>query len=299
MTSSDTWWSTLKRKKLCRIYYLFYCVGPRRGGGHGSNCIMKFWIVKWENMNESGPAGIEVVRIFCPNLVCSCFGPQVVHRWKGLPRLVWNWPYTTWPVVCRIVNWMGLTAYNMTSPLNIWTKFGVWLPRRLCGPPSKEENCVVSIGGRLYCKLKFWMVKRENMNESGPAGIEVGRIFYPNSVCSLPWTTSSPPVKGDYHVFSNTGFIRHCAVVCRIVNRKGLTGFNVTSPLNIWTKLGVWLLRTLFGRPSTWENCVISIFYSIEWRGAVCVCVGGGGVGWMVTVKCEYSTYYSSLFGPE
>ena len=31
------------------------------------------------------------------------------------------------------------------------------------------------------------------MNESVPAGIEVGRIFG-------PWTTSSPHVKGDYHV---------------------------------------------------------------------------------------------------
>ena len=106
---------------------------------------MKFWIVKWENVNENGPAGIEVVRVFCPNLVCSCFGPQVVNLWKGLPRLVWNWPYTTWPVVCRIVNWKGLTAYNVTSPLKIWTKFGVWLPLRLCGPPSKEENFIVSI----------------------------------------------------------------------------------------------------------------------------------------------------------
>ena len=28
------------------------------------------------------------------------------------------------------------------------------------------------------------------------------------------------------------------------------------------------------------------------------MCVGGGGgVGEIVTVKCEYSTYYSSLFG--
>ena len=34
-------------------------------------------------MNENGPAGIEVVRVFCPNLVCSCFGPQAVHLWKG------------------------------------------------------------------------------------------------------------------------------------------------------------------------------------------------------------------------
>ena len=32
----------------------------------------------------------------------------------------------------------------MTSPLNIWTKFGVWLPRTFGGPPSKGQNCVVS-----------------------------------------------------------------------------------------------------------------------------------------------------------
>ena len=34
-------------------------------------------------MNESGPAGIEVVRIFGPNLVCIYLGPLVVHLWKG------------------------------------------------------------------------------------------------------------------------------------------------------------------------------------------------------------------------
>ena len=124
---------TLQGRKLCLIYFLFYWV-DREGG---SNCNLKFWIVKWENLNEKGPAGIEVVRVFCPNLVCSCFGPQVVNLRKGLPRLVWNWPYTTMPVVCRIVNWMGLTTYNVTSSLKIWTKFGVWLPR--------EENFVVSI----------------------------------------------------------------------------------------------------------------------------------------------------------
>ena len=45
----------------------------------------------------------------------------------------------------RIVNWKGLNAYSVTSPLNIWTKFGVWLPRTLDGPPSKGKNCVVSI----------------------------------------------------------------------------------------------------------------------------------------------------------
>ena len=65
-------------------YPLFILLSlPRRGGGRGSNCDMKFWIVKWGNMNESGPAGIEVVRIFGPNSVCSCIGPQVVHLWKG------------------------------------------------------------------------------------------------------------------------------------------------------------------------------------------------------------------------
>ena len=43
------------------------------------------------------------------------------------------------------------------------------------------------------------------MNKSGPAGIEVVRIFGPNSVMRLPWTTNSPPLKGDYHVWSDTG----------------------------------------------------------------------------------------------
>ena len=68
------------------------------------------------------------------------------------------------------------------------------------------------------------------MNESGPTGIEVMRVFCPNSVCSLPWTNSSPHVKGDYYICSNTGSIRHGALVCRIVNWKGLNAYNVTSP---------------------------------------------------------------------
>ena len=38
----------------------------------------------------------------------------------------------------------GLNAYSVTSPLNIWTKFGVWLPRTLGGPPSKGKKIVVS-----------------------------------------------------------------------------------------------------------------------------------------------------------
>ena len=106
----------------------------------------------------------------------------------------------------------------------------------------------------------------------------------------LPWTTISPPVKGDYHVWSGTGWI-HGAVVCRIVNWKGLNAYSVISPLNIWTTFGVWLLRTLGGPPSTGENCVILnniylLFYWVEGSG-VCVCGGSGGVGGIVTVKCE------------
>ena len=39
----------------------------------------------------------------------------------------------------------GLNAYSVTSPLNIWTKFGVWLPRTLGGPSSKGYNFVLYI----------------------------------------------------------------------------------------------------------------------------------------------------------
>ena len=206
-------------------------------------------------------------------------------------------------VVCRIVNWMGLTAYNVTSPLNIWTKFGVWLPRRFCGPPSKEENCVVSIiffiewtaKGVEVCWIASWnfewwnertwmKLKRSRWNRSW--------VYFLSKFCvQLPWTTSSPHVKGDYHVFSNTGFIRHGAVVCRIVNWKQLTAYNVASPLNIWTKFRVWLLWTLFWSTHHRRKLchIYFLFYWVE---------GRGGVGGIVTVKCEYSTYYSSLFGP-
>ena len=67
--------------------------------------------------------------------------------------------------------------------------------------------------------------------------------------------------------------------------------YNVRSPLNSWTKFGVWLSRTLFGRPSAGENCVYFLF---SWGEGS----GGAGVGRIVTVKSEYSTYYSLLFGP-
>ena len=69
------------RKKIMSYLFSILLSGPRRGGG--SNWNLKFWIVKWENMSERGPAGIEVVRIYGPNSVCSCLGPQLVHLWKG------------------------------------------------------------------------------------------------------------------------------------------------------------------------------------------------------------------------
>ena len=125
------------------------------------------------------------------------------------------WSDTGWirhgAVACRIVNWKGLNAYSVTSPLNICSKFGVWLPRNLVVHSQKEKNCVVSIiyfiewtakggGGRgSNCNMKFWIVKWGNMNESGPAGKEVVQIFGPNSVCSClgpqvvhlwKWTTT-------------------------------------------------------------------------------------------------------------
>ena len=181
---------------------------------------------KWSRRNRSCA---NIWSKFSVQLPWTPISPPVkgdYHVWSG----------TGWirhgAVVCRIVNWMGLNAYSVTSPLNNWTKIVVWLPRTLGGPPSKGKNCVVSIiyfiewtakgggGRRPSCNMKFWIVKWENINESGPAGIEVVRIFGPNSV-QLPWTTSSPPVKGDYHVWSDTGSIRHGAVVCRIVNWKG------------------------------------------------------------------------------
>ena len=80
-------------------------------------------------------------------------------------------------------------------------------------------------------------------------------------------------MKGDYYVWSDTGSIRHGAVVCRIVNWKGQNAYSVTSPLNIWTKFGVWLPRTLGGPPSKGKKIVVSTIYFIEWTAN-----GGGGL---------------------
>ena len=81
-------------------------------------------------------------------------------------------------------------------------------------------------------------------------------------------------MKGDYHVWSDARSIRHGAMVCRIVSWKGLNAYSVTSPLNIWTKFGEWLLRTLGGPSSKGQNFVLSIIYFIEW---IAKGVGGGG----------------------
>ena len=196
MTSSDNFWSSLKRRKLCPLFYLFYWVECETGrGGVWLNCNMKFWIVKRENMNENSNTGIEVGRIFDPNSLCSCLEPLSPpvkgddHDWSDTCLIRHG------AVMCRIVNWEGLNAYNVTSPLNILTKVGAWLPRTICGTPPKGENCVLSIiyfiewtakggGGRLNSYMKFCMVKRENVNENDETWIEVGRIIGPNSVSS-------------------------------------------------------------------------------------------------------------------
>ena len=188
--------------------------------------------------------------------------------------------------MCRIVNWKGLTAYNATSPSNISLDQIL-----LCGflrhfmVNSLQEKIVsyllsISLseprrgGVRSNYYLKFWIVKRENMNESGPAGKEVRRIFCSNSVCmQLLWTTSSPSVEGDWPR-SLVWYWQYKTWRSNVSNNKmELEAYNVKISSNIRTKrFGVSLPRTLFGRPSTGENCVVSIIYSIEWTGKRAVC---------------------------
>ena len=88
-------------------------------------------------------------------------------------------------------------------------------------------------------------------------------------------------MKGDYHVWSDTGSIRHGAVVCRIVNWKGQNAYSVTSPLNIWTKFSVWLPQTLGGPPTKGLNFVVSTIYFIEWTAK------GGGLLQILISKAE------------
>ena len=132
----------------------------------------------------------------------------------------------------------------------------------LSGPP----------GGGSNCNLIEWKWSRRKRS--------CANIWSKFSV-QLPWTTSCPPVKGGYHVWSDTGWIRHGVVVCRIVNWKGLNAYSVTSPLNIWTKFGVWLPRTLGGPPSKGKHWVVSIIYFIEWTAK------GGGRGSNCNMKFE------------
>ena len=79
-------------------------------------------------------------------------------------------------------------------------------------------------------------------------------------------------MKGDYYVWSDTGSIRHGAVVCRIVNWKGQNAYSVTSPLNIWTKFGVWLPRTLGGPPPKGKKLSYPLFILLSGPR-----MGGGG----------------------
>ena len=72
-------------------------------------------------------------------------------------------------------------------------------------------------------------------------------------------------MKGDYHVWSDTGSIRHGAVVCRIVNWKGQNAYNMTSPLNIWTTFGVLLPGPFMVDPPQEE--IVSYLFSILLSG--------------------------------
>ena len=78
---------------------------------------------------------------------------------------------------CKIVSRQQIQWYTFHGELGeffgkpgsqywqkILTKFGVWLPRTLCGPPSTEENCVVSIYGVGHERGYFesTLHKREN-----------------------------------------------------------------------------------------------------------------------------------------
>ena len=83
----------------------------------------------------------------------------------------------------------------------------------------------------------------------------------------LPWTTRSPPVKGDYHVWSDTGSIRYGAVVCRILNWNRQNAHNVTSPLNTLTKFGVLLPGPFMVDPP--QDKIVSYLFSILLSGGV------------------------------
>ena len=141
------------------------------------------------------------------------------------------------------------------------------------------------IGGS-NCNLKFWIVKRENMklNEKWCRWNRSCANIWSKFSVQLPWTTISPPVKGDYHIWSDTGWIRHRAVVCRIVNWKGLNAYSETSPLNICTTFGVWLPRTLGGPLSKGKKLcrIYYLFYWVDREG------GGGGVVRIVIWNFEY-----------
>ena len=132
----------------------------------------------------------------------------------------------------------------------------------------------------------------------------------------LPWTTSSPSVKGDYHVLSNTGWVRYGAVVCRIINWKRLKAYNVRSSLNIWTKFGNDFPGPFLVDPP--QEKIVSHLFSILLSGGSGEGGGGGSTEmllWIVNIQhitvhysdqimnCKlwivnWKTDYSLLFGP-
>ena len=178
-------------RRWCRIYSLLYWVDCKEGGVElwseilNSETIEHEW--KWSCWNRSRLNIWSKIGVKLPWISSSPLVKGDCHVWSNTGFIRHG------AVTCRILNCEGLTAYNVTSPLDNWTKFSVWLPLTLCGPPSKGDNISYLLsfvlsgpqeGGRSNCDLKFWIVKQENMNESGPAEIEVGWTFGPKSVLS-------------------------------------------------------------------------------------------------------------------
>ena len=85
--------------------------------------------------------------------------------------------------------------------------------------------------------------------------------FSPNVVVTFHMWTTSGPKQLHTEFGQNTHTTSIPAGPLSFMNESGSAGIEVMR------------VRTLFDRSSTGENCVISIFFPIEWRRAV----GGGG----------------------
>ena len=140
---------------------------------------------------------------------------------------------------------------NVVVPFHRWTTCG---PRQLhteFAPNIRTTSILTGPLSFMFCHFTIQNFILQFEQRPLPLRGTLIKINYRyDTIFVLAWTTSSPRVKGDFHVWSDTGSIRHGAVVCRIVNWKGLNAYSVTSPLNIWTKFDVLLPRTLGGPPS-------------------------------------------------